>query len=88
MLLHVPSAIAVLQYAWFVDVWWLNSFSDQSGVMQHEIADQQTLQDFAMNMMDVTFYAAVEVGLAELLADGGPKMILCYVGVLFDDHCL
>ena len=56
--------------------------------MQHEIADQQTLHDFAMNMMDVTFYAAVEVGLAELLADGGPKMILCYVGVLFDDHCL
>jgi len=42
--------LLLLQYAWF-DVWWLNGFSDKSGVMQYEIADQRTLHYLGMNMM-------------------------------------
>jgi len=46
----------LMQYAWF-DVWWLNSFSDKSGVMQYEIADQRTLHHLGMNMMASFFMA-------------------------------
>jgi hypothetical protein len=50
--------------------------------MQHEIADQQTLRHFVMNMMHVTFHAVVEVDeLAQPLADGDLKMILCWSAV-------